>query len=274
MKINYNEIFSLKNLDILVIGGLGLIGKEVVKALLELGANVKIMDLSRFGYLKFLRELDINQRDRLKYQYFNCSKKKNIKKSIIKCFKKHFKPKILINCSYPRTQDWKNNNFKNIKLKSFEKNISINLNSTIWISKIFADLLVKKNIKGKIINFGSIYGFLAQDKNLYKGTKMSENLTYSLIKGAIINITKQFAAYYGDKGILVNCISPGGIYGPVQGLNYEQEKKFLSNYHKRVPLKRLAYAFEIAAVVAFMCSDASSYITGSNLIVDGGWSVI
>jgi NAD(P)-dependent dehydrogenase (short-subunit alcohol dehydrogenase family) len=274
MKISYKEIFSLKDLDIIVVGGLGLIGKEVVKAILDLGANIIIMDLSRIEYLKFLKELNINQSGRLKYQYFNCLKKNEIKKNIIKCFNKNFKPKILINCSYPRTQDWKNNNFKNIKLKSFEKNIAINLNSTVWISKIFADLLVKNNIKGKIINFGSIYGFLAQDKNLYKGTRMSENLTYSSIKGAIINITRQFAAYYGDKGILVNCISPGGVYGPVQGLNNAQEKIFLSNYHKRVPLKRLAHAYEIASVVAFMCSDASSYITGSNLIVDGGWSAI
>ena len=132
----------------------------------------------------------------------------------------------------------------------------------------------KKNRSGRILNFSSIYGMLGQDLSIYKKTKMKENLTYSVIKGAIINFTRQMASYYGKYNILTNCVCPGGVYGPVQGLSAKQDKVFLKNYSYKVPMKRLAYSSEIASLTAFMCSDASSYINGTSLVVDGGWSVI
>jgi len=274
MRINFKNIFKLNHLDIIVVGGLGLIGREAVLALTDLGANVLVLDINKKNFNDFKEKNHFYNKNKINFKFFDCSKVKDIEKNLKSTFSKKFNPSILVNCSYPRTKDWKNNNFKKIKLGSFEKNISINLNSTIWISKIFADLLVSKKQKGKIINFGSIYGFLGQDKNLYKNTSMSENLTYATVKGAIINSTKQFASYYGEKNILVNCISPGGIYGPVQGLNKKQEPTFLKNYRKRVPQRRLGNAYEVASVVAFMCSEGSSYINGANIIVDGGWSII
>ena len=271
---NYKNILNLSDKKILVVGGLGLIGEQVTLALHKLGASVTVLDFNKKSFYKFLKKNKIKNYKKINFQLLDCSKTNKIEKTLKSCFTRNYKPNILVNCSYPRTKDWKNHNFKKIQLNSFEKNISINLNSTIWISKVFANILMNKKLAGRIVNFGSIYGILGQDKNLYKGTKMTENLTYSVVKGAIINATKQFASYYGDKNILTNCISPGGLYGPVQGLNKKQEPKFLKNYINRVPQKRLGHASEVASVVAFLCSEGASYINGANIVVDGGWSII
>ena len=95
---------------------------------------------------------------------------------------------------------------------------------------------------------------------------MRENLSYSVIKGGIVNLSKQLASYYGKDKIRVNAICQGVFDG--------QNRTFVKNYNKRVPLKRMAKSQEIANVVLFLSSDASSYITGSTLIVDGGWSAV
>ena len=266
MKIHsYKEKFLLTDKRIIIIGGLGLLGKEISKALSDLGAKIVIADI-----------INSKAKKNNNYNYLNINSFKisNAEKLIKKCTSKYFNANVLINCSYPRTKDWYKNNFKDITLKSYEKNISGHLNSYVWLSRIFAEELKKNNRSGRILNFSSIYGMLGQDLSIYKKTKMRESLTYSVVKGAIINFTRQMASYYGKYDILTNCICPGGVYGPVQGLSAKQDKVFLKNYSSKVPMKRLAYSREIASATAFMCSDASSYINGTSLVVDGGWSVI
>ena len=272
MKNNeYNKMFSLNDKKILLIGGFGLLGKEIAITLSKLGANILVLD--SFNDKKTLSNFK-KKRLKIKFLKFDCEKLNQAEKQIKKIIKEKWIPDVFINCSYPRTNDWYKNNFKDIKLKSYEKNISIHLNSYIWLSRVFAEEVIKYKKNSRIINFSSIYGFLGQDLSVYKKTKMRENLTYSVIKGAIINYTRQMASYYGRYNLLVNCICPGGVYGPVQGLSSTQDKTFLKNYSEKVPLKRLAYPNEIASVVAFLSSDASSYITGTSIVVDGGWSCV
>ena len=110
--------------------------------------------------------------------------------------------------------------------------------------------------------------------NIYEKTNMRENITYSSIKGGIINYTRQMASYYGKKNIRINSISPGGVIGPVQGVSKKQNKNFIRNYRQKVPIGRLAESSEIASVIAFLASPAASYINGANIMVDGGWSII
>ena len=272
MKNNfYNQLFSLEKKKIIIVGGFGLIGQEIVVALGSLGAELVVLDnFKDINFLKKTERLKLN----VKFIYFDCTNLKKLEKNFLNIFTKNFTPSILINCSYPRTKDWSKNTFKEINIKSYQQNISFHLNSYVWLSKIFAEKIKKNKLHGKIINFGSIYGFLGQDLNIYKNTKMKENLSYSVIKGGIINLTRQMASYYGKYNILVNTICPGGVYGPVQGLLKKQEKIFLKNYSNKVPIGRLAFPYEIASVIAFLSSDGSSYITGSCIVVDGGWSII
>ncbi len=264
-EINYKQKFSLKNKNIILVGGLGTLGVEISKALSDMGANIIIAD-------KINKEI----KKKIQYNYINldCFKISQSEKIIKKCTGKFFNANVLVNCSYPKTKDWYKNNFQDLKLKSYEKNISGHLNSHVWLSRVFAEELKKRKKSGIILNFSSIYGFLGQDLTIYKKTNMKENMTYSVIKGAIINFTRQMASYYARYNILTNCICPGGVYGPVQGLKKKQDKVFLNNYESKVPINRLAYASEIASTTAFMCSDASSYINGATIVVDGGWSII
>ena len=154
------------------------------------------------------------------------------------------------------------------------KNIDIHLNSYAWISKLIAEKMKKNKKKGSIINMSSIYGVVGQDLTIYKNTPLKENFTYSIVKGGIVSFTRQMASYYGKDGIRINCISSGGVEGHSAGISKKQNITFLKNYSNKVPLKRLAKSSEISNVIIFTSSDAATYITGANIIVDGGWTII
>ena len=125
----------------------------------------------------------------------------------------------------------------------------------------------KNNIKGSIINYGSTYGVVGPDFEIYAGTDMDNEGTYAAIKGGVINFSRFAASYYGKYGIRVNCLCPGGVFD-------NQNKVFLKNYEMRTPLRRMANADEIASATLFLSSDAASYITGAIFMVDGGWTCI
>ena len=141
------------------------------------------------------------------------------------------------------------------------------LNSIFHLTK----LVVKNmsyNKSGSIVNIASIYGVVGNDFTVYKNTGgMTSPAAYSAIKGGVINFSRYLSSYFGKYNIRVNCVSPGGIID-------KQNKNFIKNYSEKVPLKRLGNPDEISPAVAFLLSDLSSYITGHNLIIDGGWTAI
>ena len=120
--------------------------------------------------------------------------------------------------------------------------------------------------KGNIINVSSTYGIVSPNKNIYGKSGINNPIGYSTTKGAIINFTKYIATHYSDYNIRANVISPGGVK------NSMQSKEFVKNYNKNTPLQRLAEPWEYNEAFLFLASDASSYMTGANLIVDGGWT--
>jgi NAD(P)-dependent dehydrogenase (short-subunit alcohol dehydrogenase family) len=245
--------------NIYIVGGSGLIGSDLVKQLDEKNNNLIVIDKKK-----------INQKSikNIKYVNLDVSNLRLFEKKIKNIFKKNGRPTSMINCSYPKTSDWKNNDFKRINFETYSKNISIHLNSYVWISKIFIDEMVKnKSQASSIVLLSSIYGFLGQNFNLYKDENIRENLTYSVIKGGIINAVRSFSSYYGKYSIRINSVSPGGIFD-------NQNKSFVKKYSKQVPLNRMALKDEISKVIKFLVSEESSYITGQNIVVDGGYSII
>ena len=134
------------------------------------------------------------------------------------------------------------------------------------ICKAFvADML--KQGKGSIINIASIYGVVANDPGLYDDTDMKQPPSYCFVKAGTINFTRYIASYYGKQGVRANCISPGGYFTG-------QPEPFLRRYCKRVPVGRLMNNEDIKGAVVFLASDASEYVTGENLMVDGGWTAV
>jgi NAD(P)-dependent dehydrogenase (short-subunit alcohol dehydrogenase family) len=251
--LNFNEKIAF------VVGGSGLIGKEISFALAAEGARVVIIDKKN---VKNLRKKD----NTINFEELDLTKK-NAYLKYNKILKKYKCPDIFINCSYPKTNDWKKNSISEITLKSLKKNVEQHLISYTWLARQTAEKMKKLNKKSSIVLLSSIYGTLGQDLTIYEKTNIKENLSYSIIKGGIVNLSRQLASYYGKDNIRVNTICPGGIKD-------KQNKILIKNYNKKVPLKRMATSLEIANAVLFLASEASSYITGSTLMVDGGWSAI
>jgi NAD(P)-dependent dehydrogenase (short-subunit alcohol dehydrogenase family) len=124
---------------------------------------------------------------------------------------------------------------------------------------------MKQQGRGSIINIASIYGVVSNDPTLYAGTEMNQPPTYNFVKTGMINFTRYLACYYGKQGIRANCISPGGYFN-------EQPEAFVRRYSERVPLGRMMGHEDLQGAVVFLASDASAYVTGANLLVDGGWT--
>jgi len=243
---------KLKDKIIIVTGGSGLLGKEIIKDLEAKGATAINADINVATDLeKHILTVDITSEE-----------------SIMKAIKvvTDFYGKIdgLVNNAYPRTKDW-GTKFEDITYESWQKNVDIQMNTTfLFIQKIMPELL---KTKGAIVNMTSIYGVVGNDLTIYENTSINTAAPYSAIKGGVINFTRYLASYYGRQGVRVNCVSPGGIFD-------NQHETFVANYEKKVPMGRMGNPDDIAPAVSFLLSDEAKYITGQNLIVDGGWTAI
>ena len=250
---NYLDKFSLKNKIAFVCGGVGLIGTEVVKALADSGAKVVILDINK------------EKEKEASFELFDATDLENIDKNIDSLNEKYGKIDIWVNTSFPRTSDW-GEKLENIPLKSFEKNVDMHLKSYSWISRKVC-LIMKEQKGGSLINFGSIYGVVGANFNIYEGTEMTSAFAYAAIKGGIVNLSRYLASYFGSFNIRVNTICPGGIFD-------NQDEVFIKAYSKQTPLKRMGKPEEIAPVVLFLASEAASYVTGATIMVDGGWTAV
>lgn len=245
-------ISSLTQKIIIVTGGAGLLGKEIIKNLESKGA--------------IAINADINVDTNLENQtlYVDITSQESIENAIKLVIIFYGKIDGLVNNAYPKTKDW-GTKFEDISYESWQKNVDMQMNTTfLFIQKVLPELL---KTKGSIVNITSIYGVVGNDLTIYENTNIMTAAPYSAIKGGIINFTRYLASYYGRKGIRVNCVSPGGIFD-------NQHKNFVSKYEKKVPMGRMGNPEDIAPAVSFLLSDDAKYITGQNLIVDGGWTSI
>ena len=238
---------------IIVTGGNGLIGKSIIKKLL-------IADAIAINF-------DINQDTSEDLSNVNCdiTNYESINNAIDLVIHKYGKIDGLVNNAYPRSKDW-GNKFENIEYNSWKLNVDMQLNSYFYITQQVSKYMVF-NKSGSIINIASIYGVVGPDFTVYENTNMTMPAAYSAIKGGIINFTRYLASYLGCSNIRVNTISPGGIFD-------NQPVHFIENYNKKVPLRRMGLPDDISPSIIFLLSDESSYITGHNLIIDGGWTAI
>ena len=153
--------------------------------------------------------------------------------------------------------------FEERTLEEIDKVISVNLKSNIILTQLLFNRFFKKNKKGCIVNIGSIYGVVSSDMRIYNENDRRAPEIYGATKAAVINLTKYFACYMAPYNIRVNCISPGGVFN-------NHNDKFVSNYSKKVPMNRMCDEKELASTLEYLISPNSSYITGQNIVVDGG----
>jgi NAD(P)-dependent dehydrogenase (short-subunit alcohol dehydrogenase family) len=268
--MSLEKLFSLEGKVAVVTGALGLLGKQHCFGLSEAGASVVVCDLNEEKCKTFAKELS-GKNLGVGADITNSNSVKNMKEKTLKEFKR---VDILVNNAAINdmfenpTAASELSKFENYPLELWQKSLDVNITGTFLCSQVLGSEMAK-NLKGSIINIASTYGITAPDQSIYKKPDGSQSFyksaAYPVTKGAIISFTRFLAAYWGSKGVRVNSLSPGGVEN-------NHDEYFISNYSKRTPLGRMAAPADYKGAIVFLASDASSYMTGANLVVDGGWT--
>ena len=270
-----NKTFNLSKNYALITGSAGLLGFQHAAALLECECNVILTDVS----IESLEKTSLHlKKDFVKSKVFtyemDVTKNESIKKVSEKLISENINVDILINNAAlnPKVESDLNNNnptkFENLSKKQWDKELEVGLTGAFLCSQVFGQEMAKRK-KGVILNVASDLSVLAPDQRIYKKSNMSSGeqfykpATYSAIKTGLIGLTKYIATYWAEDGIRCNAISPGGVFN-------NQDKEFISNIKKLIPIGRMARKDEYRSAVQFLCSEASSYMTGFNMVIDGG----
>lgn len=243
----------LKNKIVIVTGGSGLIGRELIADINRKGGKAINADIGELTDLTAgTLFMDITNDD-------------SVQEGFNQVVYEYGRIDGLVNNAYPRTKDW-GTRFEDIAPESWRANVNMQLNSYFVCCQKASKIMIETGY-GAIVNIASIYGVVGNDFTLYEDYGGTSPAAYAAIKGGIINFTRYLASYYGRKGLRVNCVSPGGIFD-------NQHYSFVARYEAKVPMGRLGKPDDIAPAVSFLLSDEAKYITGHNLIVDGGWTAI
>lgn len=263
--MNTLKMFNLQGKVAVVTGGAGYFGKPISIALAEAGALVIIASRDETKCKSFASELK-EQGLLVEGEALDLSDEKSIEDFTNRILVKYKRIDILINNAVSRE------GFKTLDqmtAQEWENAQRINSTGLMLISQaVVKTMCVQKS--GSIINISSIQGTVGPNFTVYGNTGMTSPVNYSYDKWGMVGLTKWMANYYGKFNVRVNCISPGG-YGP--GIEESiGENEFVENYKRLTPLGRFAYDDDIKGPIVFLASEAASYITGQNLLVDGGWT--
>jgi len=249
-----NSIFNLNKKVVLITGGTGIQGPEHKKAFEKVGAKVIITDIKGGDY-----QMDVTD-------------KVSVNKTVTRVVKEYGGIDVLVNNAGATGKQVANaaTIFENQKLNDWEYILKVNLTGTFLCSQAVSKEMAKQG-KGSIINIASIYGLVGPDFRIYKqskyaGKKMGTPAAYAASKGGVLSLTRYLATYWANKGIRVNCVTPGGIFD-------NQSKEFVKVYSKKVPMGRMAKRNEISGALLYLASDLASYVTGENIVVDGGITI-
>jgi NAD(P)-dependent dehydrogenase (short-subunit alcohol dehydrogenase family) len=252
MNLKINKLFNFQKKIVVITGCNGQVGIKIAKFFYSNNAIVYGLDLSKR-----------NKDKKVKYYQCDITKEIELSKVISKIYENERKINIFINNAAVSFFT----SFRSRSYKEFKETILTNLYAPFISIKIL-EAKSKISHKLKIINIGSIYAFLSPDFSIYSKNDRFSSEVYGASKAGLIQMTKYFANLLSKKNINLNSISPGGI------LNKKlQKKQFIKNYIKNTPKKRMAVTLDLITSIAFLSSDSSDYITGQNIIIDGGWSL-
>ncbi|HYM20952.1 MAG TPA: SDR family oxidoreductase [Candidatus Kapabacteria bacterium] len=262
-------LFSLEGNIAIVTGALGLLGKEHCRALSQAGASVVVADLDEERTFAFAESLPGSIGIGV-----DITKKHSVEDLLRRVLERFGKVDILVNNAAINdmfenpAQAGELSKFENYPIELWRRSLDVNVTGTFLCSQIIGAEMARSG-KGSIINIASTYGIVAPDQSLYKKPDGSQDFykspAYPATKGAVISLTRFLAAYWGNHGVRVNTLSPGGVEN-------NQDGYFVSNYSARTPLGRMAAPSDYRGAIVFLASEASAYMTGANLVVDGGWT--
>lgn len=270
-----DSLFDVADQVVVITGGLGQLGAAYTDALLERGARVAILDRSSIKGVGAHWSLAIRER-RLLVREVDITNRAALEDALVAIVDALSTPTALVNNAaldtppgVPSTLE--NGPFETYPEESWEKVMAVNVKGTFLCCQVIGGAMARAG-RGAIVNVGSIYGKVSPDQSIYqyrqqRGEVFFKPVAYSASKSAIYNLTRYLATYWAKQGVRVNTLTLAGVAN-------NQDPEFLAAYEGRIPLGRMAKAREYCGAVIFLVSDASSYMTGSELVVDGGWTAI
>ncbi|MCC6747844.1 MAG: SDR family oxidoreductase [Deltaproteobacteria bacterium] len=266
--------FSLSGKVAIVTGALGLLGKEHCHALAGAGATLVAVDLDGPGCQAFATELGRTYDRPCLGVGVNITSPEELTALRDQVLARFGRIDVLVN-NAAVNDSFENpslaaeqSRFEKYPLEKFRAALDVNVTGTHLCCQLLGTPMAERG-EGSIINVASTYGLVAPDQSIYRRPDGSQAFhkspVYSVTKGAVIMLTKFLAAYWGEKGVRVNTLSPGGVENG-------QDAFFVQNYARKTPLGRMAQPGDYRGALVFLASDASAYMTGANLVVDGGWT--
>ena len=268
-------MFDLTGKVAVVTGGAGMLGMKHAEAIAEARGHVVIVDLEEERVRAAAQQITDTFHVEALGISADITQKQQVEGMVKKILKQFERVDILINNAAMTVKGGSENfdgyfaPFEEYPLELWERALEINLMGMFLCTQGVGKVMIRQG-GGVILNIASTAGVVAPDHRIYRGVKspysgkpFNTPISYSTTKAGVINFTRYLATYWADKKIRVNCLSPGGVYDG-------HDETFVRNYSSRVPLGRMAHPDEYKGAVLFLVSDASSYMTGANLIVDGG----
>lgn len=266
------NLFSLHNKTAIVTGACGLLGRHHCAALAEAGANVVVADINEAACKQVAEALGDNHLA----VALDVTSVESIQKAKQAILDKYGRIDVLVNNAAINDMfenpalAGQQSMFEHYPLEMWNKSWQVNVSGVFLCAQVFGTVMAEQG-SGSIINIASTYGIVAPDQSIYKNAQGEQTFykspSYPVTKSAVIGFTKFLASYWGGRGVRVNTLSPGGVEN-------NQDEFFINNYSNKTLLHRMAAPTDYKGAVVFLASDASSYMTGANLVVDGGWTAI
>jgi 2-deoxy-D-gluconate 3-dehydrogenase len=267
------EKFNLHGRTAVVTGGAGLLGRQFTRTLGEAGAAVVVADLNINAAMEQVARLQEEGLQAMAVEV-DVTDPESASHMVTKTLSEFGRLEILVNSAAldPKFDpehlgEQSENNFEDYALTAWQKSIDVNLTGAFLISQAAARHMAKTG-EGVIINICSIYGLAGPDQSIYpeiEGKRQFKPVDYSVTKAGILGLTRYLAAYYAGTKIRVNALTPGGVYN-------QHDETFSTQYAAKAIIGRMAHLDEMNGALLFLASDASSYMTGANLVIDGGYT--
>ena len=267
------DIFSINNKVFVITGGMGQLGQIYINEILSRNGRVAILDTLDYQNSLVSELINKGDKENLLYITTDITQKEQIQSSVEKIINRWEKIDVLLNNaaldSPPNAPESEVGPFEEYPEVSYEQVMDVNVKGTFMCCQVIGKLMAQQK-SGVIINISSIYGLVSPRQDIYdfkrkRGEIFFKPAAYSVSKSAIYNLTRYLATYWAKDNIRVNTITLAGIYN-------DQPKNFLDAYTKHMPIGRMANSQDVVGPMIFLASEASSYMTGSNLVVDGGWT--
>lgn len=263
-QIDFRKKFDLTDKVVVISGACGLIGRAFCEAAAQFGAHVVCADIALANPQTFATELEQRHGRKMMGFELNVTSKQEVQALHDEVIGAFGKVNGLV-CGHQNKSHLKFEPFESVSEENWDTVMEVNLKGTFLLCQVIGSYMAEQG-SGSIVNIPSTYSVVAPNQNLYKGTALGCPAAYSASKGGVDALSRYLASYWAAKGVRVNMITPHGVWN-------NHEEQFEKNFANFSPMQRLSYNHEVASALVYLLSDASSYVTGDNMKVEGGWTV-